>query len=97
MTMMKGTAVKAMGESSLQPAKLRASRAPPSVCASRVPAPTERPLASGTPLELPVPPLVPERAWSWRPPVLSPCPLRQASRAPTRPPHWMLYGAGRAC
>ncbi len=48
------------------------------------------------PSELPAPTLVPEWALPWRPPVLSPCPLRPPE-CPPPPPHWMLYGAGRAC
>ncbi len=41
-------------------------------------------------------PWVPERAPPWRPPVLSPCPLRPPERPPP-PPRWMLYSAGCAC
>ncbi len=44
-----------------------------------------------------VPPWVPERAPPWRPPVLSPCPLRPPERPPPPPPpSWMLHGTGRA-
>ncbi len=49
------------------------------------------------PPEFPDPPWLPERAPPWRPPVLS-CPVsvsREASRSPTPPPRWMVYGAGR--